>query len=231
MQSKHMNIYQDESGCLGFKEGSSKFYVVVLLCTQESKHIANVIRKFKGRIIKAGWPKGFEIKAAHLFQAKYNPKVPVEYKYKRSPEVPISDILTDLANCDIEIDAIVVFKEKIKNNLRTLPYGVLHNYYSGRILIERVVHYEQVNLYCDRTSKQTHTLRRFEGYIKVGALLTKGYNFPFNILYEDSNVVTGISATDFISWAVFRKFEFGDARFFDLIKHKIKNLKTFYFRQ
>ena len=52
-----MNIYQDESGCLGFKDGSSKYFVVALLSTDRSKHLGNVIRKLKGQIIKAGWPK------------------------------------------------------------------------------------------------------------------------------------------------------------------------------
>lgn len=226
-----MNIYQDESGCLGFKAGSSKYYVVVLLCTENSKPIGNVIRKFKGSIIKSGWPKDFEIKANHLFQAKYNEKVPKEYKYKDSPEVPIFDILTRLARCDIEIDIIVVLKEKINSNLRTLPHGILLNYYSGQVLIDRIVRYDEVHLYVDETNKQTHSLQPFDGYIKTGALLTKKCNFPFEIVHGNSNVITGISAVDFVSWSVFRKYESDDARFFDLIKHKIKTFKHFYFRQ
>lgn len=226
-----MNIYQDESGDFGFKAGSSKYYVVALLCPENSKHVANVMRKFKGKIIKAGWPQGLEIKAAHLFNAKRNEEVPIEYIYKNSPAVPIFDILTKITNCDIEIDGIVVLKEKINSNLRTLPHGILHNYYSRQVLIDRIVHYDEVHLYVDKTSKQTHSLQPFDGYIKTEALTTKGYGFPFEIVHGDSNVVTGISAVDYVSWAIFRKFESGDARFFDIIKPKIKNFKTFYFRQ
>lgn len=230
MPAEDMNIFQDESGCLGFEAGSSRFYVVVLLCTENSKHIGNVIRKFKGRTIKSGWPKDLEIKAHHLITADRNIDVPINYKYRESPEVPIFDILKRLAACDIEIDAIVVLKARISENLRTLPHGILHNYYSGRVLVDRIVRYDDVHLYVDETSKQTHDLRHFDGYIKTGALLSKGHSFPFEIVHGDSNVIAGISAADFLSWALFRRFEYNDTRFFDLIKHKITTLKRFYFR-
>lgn len=225
-----MNIFQDESGCLGFEAGSSRFYTVVLLCTEDSKRIGNVIRKFKGRLIKSGWPKDIEIKAHHLITADRNREVPNKYLYKESPEVPVYDILRRLVACNIEIDAIVVLKARIARNLRTLPHGMLHNYYSGRVLVDRIVSYDAVHLYVDQTSKQTHDQHHFDGYIKTRALLTKGHNFPFQIVHGDSNVIAGISAADFISWALFRKYEYDDNRFFELIKHKIQNLKGFYFR-
>jgi len=226
-----MNIYQDESGCLGFNAGSSNYFVIALLCPQNSKHIANIIRKFKGRVIKDGWPKSIEIKAHNLFVATTGSRIPNSYKYKQTPEVPIIDVLTSIANCEIEIDAIVVLKSKIDSDLRTLPYGILFNYYSGRVLIDRILCYEAVNLYVDETSKQTHDLLQFDGYIRTGALLTKKRNFPLNIVHGNSNVIRGISAVYFVSWAVFRKYESSDDRFFNLIHHKIVHLKTYYFRK
>lgn len=225
-----MNIFQDESGCLGFEAGSSKFYVVALLCTENSKRLGNVIRKFKGRLIKSGWPNDLEIKAHHLITADRNREVLRNYRYKDTPEIPIFDILRKLVNCDIEIDAIVVLKTRISDSLRTLPHGMLHNYYSGRVLIDRIVRYDEVHLYVDETSKQTHDLRHFDGYIKTGALLTKGHSFPFEIVHADSNVVAGVSAADFICWALFRRYEYNDPRYFDLFKHKVATLKRFYFR-
>ena len=135
-----------------------------------------------------------------------------------------------LANCKIEIDVIVVMKARIASNLRTLPHGVMHNYFSGRVLVDRIVKYDSVHLYVDETSKQTHDQLHFDGYIKNEALLKKGRNFFLEIVHGDSNVVAGISAADFTCWAVFRRYEYNDARFFNLIRQKIKTLKTFYFR-
>jgi len=216
---------------LGFNTGSSKYFVVALLCPQNSKHLANVIRKFKGRVLKSGWPSDLEIKAHNLFLARTDIRIPGNYKYKQTPEVPILDILTRLANCDIEIDAIVVLKNRINDDLRTLPYGILFNYYSGRVLIDRILCYDEVHLFVDETSRQTHDLLHFNGYIRTGALLSRKRNFPLEIVHGNSNVIHGISAADYVSWAIFRKYESRDERFFDLIKHKITNLKTYYFRQ
>ena len=132
-----MNIYQDESGCLGFKAGSSKYFVIVLLCTEKSKRLGNIIRKEKGKLIKAGWPKEIEIKANHLYYAPRDEKIPVAYKYKYTPEKPIISILKRLCDCEIEIDAIVVMKERIHYDLRDIPNGILLNYFSARVLIDR----------------------------------------------------------------------------------------------
>ncbi|MFC1928846.1 hypothetical protein ACFLXK_04500, partial [Chloroflexota bacterium] len=74
---KSMNIYQDESGCLGFKVASSKYFVVALLCPQNGKHLSNIVRKFKGTSIKSNWPKTLEIKAHNLFVAKSDPRIPI----------------------------------------------------------------------------------------------------------------------------------------------------------
>lgn len=226
-----MNIYQDESGCFGFHTGSSKHFVVALLCPQNSKHISNVMRKFKGSLISNGWPRKIEIKAHNLFIARSNKDIPSDYLYKNNPEFPIFKILNNLKNCEIEIDAIVVLKEKILPNLRLLPNGILLNYFSGQVLINRIVKYNEVHLYVDETSKQTHSLQHFDGYIQTGAYLTKKEYFPFEIVHGNSNVIYGISAVDFISWSIFRKYEFGDSRFFDIIKSRIDNFKTYFFKK
>lgn len=230
MPYRNMNIYQDESGCLGFKRGSSKYFVVALLCIEKSKHISNVIRKFKGKIIKAGWPKHIEIKANHLFYAPHNNQIPPTYQYKLNPSKPIKLILQAMLNCEIEIDAIVIKKDRINEDLRKIPPSILLNYFAGKVLIDRITRYDDVNLYVDRTSKETHDAQHFDGYIKTNAYLTRKGFFPLNIEHADSNVVRGVSAVDFLSWSIFRKYEYNDDQFFDIVKPRISVLKTFFFR-
>lgn len=224
-----MNIFQDESGCLGFQPGSSSYFVVTLLCPQNSKHISNVIRKFKGDVIAAGWPRQLEIKASSLFHAKYNPVVPQNYAFKNNPEKPIFDVLKRLNSCSIEIDTIVVNKAKINANLRTLPFGILWNYFSAQVLVDRITKYDDVILICDEHNKESHSQLHFDGYILTSAKMTKGRNFPCQIIHANSNVVRGISAVDFICWAIFRNYEFNDVRFFKLVQAKIQFLKRFFF--
>lgn len=224
-----MNIFQDESGCLGFQPGSSKFFIITLLCPDNSKHLGNIIRKFKGEILQSGWPKNIEIKANHLHMARHDNRIPCEYKYKSTPDAPIMRILKWMASTSIEVDAIIIKKDKINDGLRTLPYGVLYNYFSKNVLVERITKYDDVILFIDRTSKQTHKMKRFDDYIYTEALLAKGHDFNFEIKHEDSNVITGISAVDFISWGLSRKHEFNDPSFWQLFKHKIVTYKRYFF--
>ena len=224
-----MNIFQDESGCLGFSQGSSDFFIITLLCPDDSKHLSNVIRKFKGDLLNAGWPKNIEIKANHLHMAKYNNDIPIRYKYKNTPDEPIIRILKKMASMPNEIDAIVVKKDEINAKLRTLPYGVLYNYFSRNILVDRIIKYDNVTLFTDRTSKQTHDMKRFDDYIYTEALLAKGYNINFDIKHGDSNVIRGISAVDFISWGLSRRHEFNDPSFWELFQHKIVTYKKYFF--
>jgi hypothetical protein len=224
-----MNIFQDESGCLGFNAGSSKFFVVSILCPENSKHLANVVRKFKGDLIKEGWPRDIEIKAHNLYTATTNPCIPVNYRYKNDPIIPIFTFLKHLAGMQIEIDAIVVNKQAINLDLRTLPYGILFNYFSSQILTDRICRYDDVNLFVDETSKQTHDKMRFDGYISTNAKMTKGKDFNLKIDHVNSNVVNGVSAVDYVSWSLFRSYEHGDNRFEKCIQPKIIIFKKYFF--
>lgn len=164
-----------------------------------------------------------EIKAAHLHWAKYDPKIPDTYKYKASPDIPIATILSKLAANQIEIDTIIVNKARINSDLKTLPYGILYNFFSKIILVDRAKQYNDVILYIDRTSKQTHNLKRFDEYIYTETLIAKGRKMNLNIFHEDSNIVKGISAVDFFSWAVSRKYEYKDDSFWQLFQSKVAN--------
>jgi len=225
-----MNIYQDESGCLGFNKGSSEYFVVTLLCPSNSKYLTNVVRKFKGKLIRDGWPKQIEIKAHNLFVARTNPRIPQSYRYKNNPLVPIHDFLKLIGSLPIEIDAIVINKKAVNQNLRTLPYGVLFNYFSAQILTDRICKYDDVCLFVDQTSKQTHDKQHFDGYISTNAKVTKGKDFKLQIEHGDSRIVHGLGAADFTSWAIFRSYEQNDQQFETIIQSKILVYKKFFFK-
>jgi hypothetical protein len=72
-------------------------------------------------------------------------------------------------------------------------------------------------------------MKRFDDYLYTEALIAKGHNFPFQIEHGDSNVIAGISAVDFVAWALSRKFEQKDDSFYKVISGKIGVLKRYYF--
>ena len=56
----------------------------------------------------------------------------------------------------------------------------------------------------------------------------KEININFCLEGLDSKDVYGLKAVDFFSWSVFRKFEYSDNRFFNLILEKLKRRREWY---
>jgi len=225
-----MNIYLDESGELGFHPRSSKHYVIACVCTDNSKRIAKRFKKYAGFLIRNGWPKEIEPKAARVFNSPFDQEIPDTFKFKKNPYTVILDFLDRLVKMDFEIDTFVVRKAGIEKRLRTVPFGILHNYYARQILIPRIIQYDNVHLFVDQRSKERHAHLHFSAYIETEAFMTKGEHFPLQILHEDSQVVKGISVVDYISWSIFRLFESGDNRYFDVIRSKVVKLEKWFFK-
>jgi Protein of unknown function (DUF3800) len=70
-------LFIDESGELGQKEGSSKFFLVAALCTENVKELEKRLWKEKAKLYNAGWPKGVEIKGTTLWGADHIPGIPL----------------------------------------------------------------------------------------------------------------------------------------------------------
>lgn len=227
-----MVIFQDETGELGFDKGSSKFYVVTILVTDTPKRLRNIIRKFNGKLIRAGWPRNCEVKATRLFNAPRDASIPDTFKYKNNPNPLLFKVLRNIVDAVSYVDSIAVMKSTVYPHLRTLPFGILHNYYAAQILIPNILKYPEVDLFVDKRSKERHSMRHFDGYIEgkvYESVFESQQRVKLAIYPVESHLDYGISAVDYVSWAIFRRFEVGDNRFFYLVKDKIQSIKTFYF--
>lgn len=228
-----MNIYLDESGEFGFHPESTKICVIALLATEKPKTITNLIRKFNGEVIKAGWPRNIEIKASTLYRARWDLRIPKTFQYKKDTKPLIVKILRKLAKQNIVIDAIIVNKEKINKELRETPYGILYNYYAGRILIPRAIKAEKVHIFIDKRNKEEHNLLHFDGYIETNIYkkaIEKGRTIRnLEIKHVFSHEQKGIQAVDYLCWSIFRYYEHKDYGFYKIIKDKISNKQRWYF--
>ncbi len=225
-------IFLDESGVTkGFDETkSSKTFNIALLTTEDQDSIKRVIRSFIKKAIKAGWPQDIEIKAAELFKAKHNRRVSEAFKYKHNSYKLIEEILQKLSECDLTIDYISVKKSGIYPHLRESPYGILYNYFASKILIPKLDRFSDVLLRADARNKEQHTMLKFEGYIETEAYLNIKHPIKLKIEHCDSKKVYGVRAVDFISWAIFRKYESKDSRFFDLFKNKVSDYQEWFYK-
>ncbi len=222
-----MQIFMDESGELGFHPHSSHYYVIACLCTDDSKAIRNRYKAFRGYLINHGWPKGIEPKASRVFNCQRHPGIPNSFEFKTNPSPEIIRFLSELAKKDFVIDAIIIKKKNILERLRSAPFGILHNYFAGRVLIPRILSCSEANLIVDQRSKERHSQNLFNGYIATSIRTKK--DIELHIVHGDSQIVNGLGTVDYLSWAIFRKYEFKDNRFFDPIQGKINRLRQWYF--
>ena len=226
-----MHIFMDESGELGFHARSSKHYGIACICTEQQKSIYKAFKNFNAFLIRNGWPKDVEPKANKLFNCTRDSEIPSTFNFKSNSHDVILEFLKRLSKRDFEIDAIIINKRNIDTHLKNAPFGIKHNYFAAQVLVPRIVQYDEVYLFVDQRSKERHSHLHFDGYIETRVFTERTNGMQFQIRHEDSRVVKGLSTVDYISWSIFRLFEYGDKRFFSCINGKVANLNKWYFQK
>lgn len=193
-----MHIYLDESGDLGFGPNSSKHIVIALLITKTPLHIERCIKKIRERKLK-----------------KKLKELP-EIKFNKSNDLIREKILTCISKESIEIAYIVLDKNRV-NPTRYNHKQEIYNFIVGSLMC--CLPYENATnskLIVDKRISNKVIRADFDGYIKQKTA------FKVDITHENSMFNQCLQATDFIAGAVFRKYESGDSRYYDLITNRIK---------
>jgi len=196
-------LFLDESGELGFKESSSKYFVITLLSCDEGEiySLRRIIKKVREKIIKK----------------KIN-KLP-ELKGNNSNDKIRTEILERFMKTKVEIFVIILEKSKVYEYLKDKK-NKLYNYISNLILNECSFDNPSVCLIVDK-SKSNRSLREdFDNYIRK-KLNEKNNLNKIIIKHENSQNEGCLQVLDFISWAIFRNYEHQDSRFMNIIKDKI----------
>ena len=196
-------IFLDESGELGFKDLSSKYFIITLLSCDEGEIYAlrRIIKKVRQKIIKK--------------KLKRYP----ELKGNNSSNSIRKDVLERFKNTNSEIFVVILEKSKVYEYLREKK-NKLYNYISNLILNECSFDNPSVCLIVDK-SKTNRSLREdFDNYIRKK--LNEKSNFhKILIKHENSQNELCLQVLDFVSWAIFRNYEHKDPSFLEIIKDKI----------
>ncbi len=223
-----LNLYLDESGEGCFEATSIyKHLLITVIYTNEfeGQKIKSKLKScFADTFYNQGWQKIKEIKAATVFNDR---KFGVN---------AINNVLNCLIKINsLKINYIAINKEGIKSeSLKKAPYGIVYNYFSG-LLMEKLIFEKKLystNLIFDRRNKETHENKPFKEYLKthiLGVALEKHIDpISFLLTPDDSQNSFGLKAVDFCSWAIFRKYEYKDERFYAIIKDKIDIISDWY---
>lgn len=209
-------IYLDESGELGFAHRSSKFFVIATLATENPKRLKNRVRKVKKKIFDAGWPLNREIKGTSLFGSHNDTSIPQSIIDNKDDYVV--QFLNAALFDESKVHFSIVRKSRIAQHIRDADYGIAYNFYTGKLLTRAYAHFQgDIDLTVDQRSKETHHKLPFDGYVKTQIITECNHSSKLVISHRESHDVIGLQAVDFISWAIFRKFEHQDDRFFNVL--------------
>jgi len=190
-------IYIDESGDLGTKKGSSKYFIIAAIKVEDSKKLEKIIKKTR-RDFKKKMLTSSEIKGGNL---------PYDLKIK---------ILEKLKNIDYEAFIIVFDKEnryKIGYGDNKKAYDILASRLAKLIKIDKPTF-----IFIDKSKNKQKEIDEFnEIFLKH---LNNIQKQPIKINHADSIHYKGLQMADLISWSTFQNFENNNPEFIDLIKNK-----------
>lgn len=226
MQTKTKHLFLDESGECSFSQRSAFRHFVITILSVDDPEAIEIKRQLRckfGRLVRKGWHKTKEVKAADLFR---------DGRFATEAVAEVLRTLTTIGS--LEVSYIVVNKQKINHQpFRQAPYGISYNYFTGVLLSELVFEdkFHRIRLNYDVRNKEMHKNKHFKEHLEtkiIGTALEKDIPIELSIHGFDSSCCYGLSAADFFSWSIYRKFEHADARFYDLFAHRLKRRREWY---
>ena len=194
-------IYIDESGDLGTKQGSSKYFVMAAIKAEDSKKLEKIIKKTRRSFTKKMLTSN-EIKGGNL---------PYDLKIK---------ILKKLKNIDYEVYIIVFDKEnryKIGYEDNKKAYDILASRLAELINIDKPTF-----IFIDKSKNKQEEIDSFNELFLNN--LNNIKKQPIKVEHADSMHYKGLQMADLISWSTFQNFENDNHEFLDMIKNKVVKL-------
>ena len=202
-------IFLDESGDLGFdfrKKGTSDFFVVTLLFTENRRNIEKVVKKtFQSLPSK--------VKKKHtgcLHAVREKPKTRMK-------------MFSLLNQQDISIITIILNKKKVYTRLQDEKH-VLYNYVTN-ILLDRIYTKKLIPLYSPiqliASQRETNKFlnNNFKQYLENQ--IQNNHKLKLTIEIKPSHADKCLQAVDFVCWAAYRRIENGDASYINIFRNKI----------
>lgn len=198
-------VFLDESGDLGFdfrKKRTSRYFVVTLLFVSKKGPIEKIVRSVHHNLRKK-----FRIKSGVL----------------HATDVGVTNRLRfcrKLASKDVTI--VVAYLDKHKaysrnKDERHVLYNQIVNILLERLITQRIVTLaaplELITARRETSSSLNMNLKR-----DVILQLKKKHNLDLHMQIRMPHEEKGLQAVDMASWAIFRKYELQDAKYFDLLR-------------
>ena len=191
-------LYIDESGDLGTKKTSSKYFIIAAIKVEDSKKLEKIIKKTR-RLSRKKMITSTEIKGGNL---------PYDLKIK---------ILKKLNNIGYEV-FIIVFDKKNRYKIgyehdNKETYDILASKLAKLINIDKPTF-----IFIDKSKNKLEEINNFNELFLNN--LNNIQKQPIKIEHADSMHYKGLQMADLISWSTFQNFENENPEFLDMIKNK-----------
>lgn len=201
-------IFLDESGDLGFDptKKNSKYFVITTLFTEDKRPIEKVVKK-----IHSGLRKRVKKLSGGVLHC---------YKEKPLTRKRLLRLLTE-KKCLIM--AIYLNKAKVYTKLQEEKH-VLYNYVVN-ILLDRIMNKKfvnpksHINLIAERRETNRFLNENFRNYLNEQ--VKNSHKLDLKVDIKTPSEEKSLQAVDFVSWAIFRKYEQGDDSYYRVLKSKI----------
>jgi len=201
-------IFLDESGDLGFdftKKGTTNYFLITFLFCENRRPLEKCVKR-----------------AYTMLRKKHKKLGKILHAYTENP-ITRQRLLKCIAGKECSVLAIYLNKSKVYTKLQE-EKAVLYNYVTNilldRIFTKKLVPISQkVTLIASKRETSVFLNENFKSYLKNKALNTHRVNLHIEIKtpFEDK----ALQAADFISWAIFRKYEYRDEAYYEIIRRKI----------
>lgn len=208
-----MIIYLDESGDLGFdfenKRPSKKFVIAVLVC---EGHTSTGFRTAVRRTLKN-----------KLNRKKTGSRVVEELKGTGTTLAIKQYFYRHAPKDGWKLYTVALNKQRVYEYLQTKQGKKKLYNYVARFLLQKIDLSRAgvaVTLVVDKC-KNKDEIADFNEYVsnQLEALLP--LNVPLNIYHERSQDDTGLQAVDLFCWGIYRKYEHGDRKWYNVFREKI----------
>lgn len=201
-------IFLDESGDLGFdfsKGRTTKYFIITFLFCENKKPIEKLIKK-----IHRGLRKKFKIRSGVLHASHEEP-------------VTCMRFCRDIISQDCQLMTIYLNKSKVFTNLRD-EKAVLYNYVTN-ILLDRVMNKrlvdktKKIEVIASRRETNKFLNENFKNYI--AKQVKANHKLDIEIKIKTPAEEKSLQAVDIASWAIFRRYEYQDDSYYNVIKEII----------
>ena len=191
-------IFIDESGDLGTKKSSSKYFVMAGIRVDDYKKLDRLITK-KRRL------------------SKKNIGYVNEFKATNTPNHIKKSMLKKLKSIDYEVFAVTfnkIYRYKVDYSYNNkFLYDELSSELAKLIFINNPTF-----IFLDKNKNKQYEVNRLNN--KFFKNLNNYKKYPINISHVNSFSYKGIQIADLISWSIFQSVEYENTEFIELIKNK-----------